>query len=111
MSQNARNNVKLEVIIKYLRKKIPRLDDVVFDLGFFTFDELVRYALGDKEVANYSDAEKIVLIFILRSLGYEPLSDNIQDMRNQIKSIYEKRDFLIGILKKNKLKTSTNSLV
>jgi len=111
MNETIKNNVRLEIIIKYLKKKIPRLDDIVFDLGFFTFDELVKCALKDKENISYGDAEKLVLAFILKSLGSEPINDRIQDMRNQIVSIYETRDFLVNILKKNRLKTSSATLV
>lgn len=110
MSKNVRKSTHLEIIIKYLRKKIPKLDEIVLDLGFFTFDELVKCVLGNRgDTIRYSEAEKLVLAYIVKSLGLEPISDRAQDLKNQIKSIYEKREFLVNIIRKNKIESTAIS--
>lgn len=109
MSNELRQGTDFKTLIKYLKKKVPRLGEVVFDLGFFSIDELVNFALKNKRVSSYIEAEKLVLEFIIRSLGFEVISEGIQDMRNQIEAIYRARETIIAALRKNRLKTDTYS--
>ncbi len=106
MSENSKKGYRIDYIIKYLIKKIPRLDEIVFDLGFLSIDDLVKTALEGRINIPYSEAEKVVLAFIIKSFGSEPKGD-VSEMKEQIIRMYNMRDFLVSSLKKNRLNAQT----
>ncbi len=74
---------KIKRYLRYLMGKIPELNDLVDILGFLSIEELLLEALGSKRISNADDAEREVLMFILRCIGKTP-PPSIIEMKKEI---------------------------
>ncbi len=97
---NKRNREKL---IRFLLRKIPKLEEIAFDLGFFSVEELVETALQSSQSKSILEAEAEVLSFILKSLGYEP-DDSVTKMESKLKMIISTYEKISTWLQKFKLR-------